>query len=236
MPEPLSPRNATSSPSRIKNDSTRKIARAAPSGAAYDLLKLEMASSGIARILSCVSGEVKHDRLRRCEKVVNKNEAVSSCPEGAQCENEILYFGEMSTNQTVTNRGISAAEPPVGERQRNVFIVDDEPMVGEVVSAVLDLEGYNTRLFTSPLDALDAFEAAVEKPDLMITDHVMQPISGLDLIARCRALLPNLRTILYSGQVDDDSIKMHETQADAFLSKPFLPKELIHTVQGLLAK
>jgi DNA-binding NtrC family response regulator len=142
----------------------------------------------------------------------------------------------MSTDQAILSRGIAAAETGVKARPRTVFVIDDEPMVGEVVSAVLGLEGYHARLFTSPVDALEAFESAEDKPDLMITDHVMTPFGGLDLIARCRVIVPKLRTILYSGSITDDAIARHETQPDAFLSKPFLPRELIQTVQALLAK
>ena len=119
-------------------------------------------------------------------------------------------------------------------RRATVFIVDDEPMVGEVVSALLSMEGLNTRLFTSPLDALEAFESAEEKPELLITDFLMQPFDGMHLMERCRQTHPTLRTILYSGNSDWNVNELHETKADAFLSKPFLPKELISKVQALV--
>jgi DNA-binding NtrC family response regulator len=121
-------------------------------------------------------------------------------------------------------------------RKATVFIVDDEPMVGEVVSALLSMEGLNTRLFTSPLDALEAFEDAEEKPDLLITDFAMQPFDGIQLMARCLERHPNLRTILYSGNTGMDTEFVHKTKADAYLNKPFLPKELIAKVQALVAR
>lgn len=121
-------------------------------------------------------------------------------------------------------------------RKATVFIVDDEPMVGEVVSALLTMEGLNTRLFTSPLDALEAFEASVEKPDLLITDFLMQPFDGMNLLARCRQSHPTLRTILYSGNVDFEALHLHDVQPDTILNKPFLPKELIQKVQALVAR
>jgi DNA-binding response OmpR family regulator len=120
-------------------------------------------------------------------------------------------------------------------RKATVFIVDDEPMVGEVVSALLSMEGLNTRLFTSPLDALEAFESAETKPELLITDFMMQPFDGMDLIVRCRQSHPNLRTILYSGNLEIEAMEMHEAKADAILNKPFLPRELIQKVNALVA-
>jgi DNA-binding response OmpR family regulator len=121
-------------------------------------------------------------------------------------------------------------------RKATVFIVDDEPMVGEVVSALLSMEGLNTRLFTSPLDALEAFESAEAKPDLLITDFVMQPFDGMDLMVRCRQSHPSLRTILYSGNLDMDAVQLHDAKPDTILSKPFLPRELIQQVHALVAR
>jgi two-component system cell cycle sensor histidine kinase/response regulator CckA len=121
-------------------------------------------------------------------------------------------------------------------RKATVFIVDDEPMVGEVVSALLSMEGLNTRLFTSPLDALEAFEAAETKPELLITDFMMQPFDGMHLMVRCRESHPNLRTILYSGNLELDAMLIQQAKVDAVLSKPFLPRELIQKVHALVAR
>jgi len=137
-------------------------------------------------------------------------------------------------NLASTERKLQESVPMA--RQATVFIVDDEPMVGEVVSALLAMEGLNTRLFTSPLDALEAFESAETKPELLITDYMMHPFDGMHLMARCRQSHPNLRTILYSGNLELDSLSAHETKADAVLAKPFLPKELIQKVQSLVRR
>jgi DNA-binding NtrC family response regulator len=137
--------------------------------------------------------------------------------------------------QNLASKELQHAENAPIARKATVFIVDDEPMVGEVVSALLAMEGLNTRLFTSPLDALEAFEAAEAKPDLLITDFVMQPFDGMDLMLRCRQSHPNLRTILYSGNVDLDAVQLHDIQPDTILNKPFLPKELIQKVHALVA-
>lgn len=129
-----------------------------------------------------------------------------------------------------------ATDPVEKGRQPTVFIVDDEPMVGEVLGVVLNMEGFNTRLFTSPSDAWEAFEAAAEKPELLITDHLMTPFGGLDLIARCRQHIPSLRAILYCGATGKEGAASDKTKPDAFLSKPFLPRELIQTVHAVFAR
>src|SRR6476659_10351777 len=115
-------------------------------------------------------------------------------------------------NLATTDRQPREAIATARSAPATVFIVDDEPMVGEIVSALLTMEGLNTRLFTSPLDALEAFEAAEAKPDLLITDFLMQPFDGMDLMVRCRQTHPNLRTILYSGNFELESLQQHDVQ------------------------
>ncbi|HYE29824.1 MAG TPA: response regulator [Methylomirabilota bacterium] len=115
-----------------------------------------------------------------------------------------------------------------------IFVVDDEPMIGEVVSVILNLEGYRHRFFLNPKHALEAIERGEERPDLLLTDFVMPPFNGLELIERARHVLPGLRTILYSGNVGQDIINQCNVKPDAFLAKPFLPKALLELVAKTL--
>jgi CheY-like chemotaxis protein len=148
----------------------------------------------------------------------------------------LRHFNRQQAMQNLTSTERKLQESVATARKATVFIVDDEPMVGEVVSALLTMEGLNTRLFTSPLDALEAFEAAETKPELLITDFQMLPFDGMDLMLRCRQSHPNLRTILYSGNLEFDALQLHEAKVDAVLNKPFLPKELIQKVQALMPR
>ena len=143
----------------------------------------------------------------------------------------------MIPQETITRQERLQPSPKVeGLRQSAVFIVDDEPMVGEVVGMVLGTEGFRARVFTSPEDALEALDAASEKPDILITDFAMAPFNGLELIERFKAIVPAIRTILYSGAISDEEAVSFRCAADAFLNKPFLPKELIQTVRNVAVK
>ena len=115
-----------------------------------------------------------------------------------------------------------------------IFVVDDEPMIGEIVSSILDLEGYRSAVFTDPRKALEAFTQANPKPELLMTDYVMGSMNGMELIHRCRTLAPRLKTILYSGNVTEDITSIYVFKPDAFLEKPFLPKTLLDLVHSVL--
>jgi DNA-binding NtrC family response regulator len=116
-----------------------------------------------------------------------------------------------------------------------IFVVDDEIMVGEVVEAILNLEGFEARYFSDPTEALKAFRHAQIKPELLLSDYVMTPMNGMELIHHCKEDSPKLHTILYSGNVGEDIVRRYQIKPDAFLTKPFLPKTLVGLVQKMLS-
>ena len=130
----------------------------------------------------------------------------------------------------------SQAEPAPGSREASIYVVDDEPMIAEIVSSILNLEGFNPTVFTDPRKALEAFIQADPKPELLMTDYVMGPMNGMELIHKCRTLAPSLKTILYSGNVSEDITNIYVFKPDAFLEKPFLPKTLLNLVQSVLER
>lgn len=115
-----------------------------------------------------------------------------------------------------------------------IYVVDDESMIGEVVEVILKLKGFQPKFFTDPERALDALTASNPKPNLLLTDFLMTPINGMELIERCKRIHPELKTILYSGNVGEDIMKYYSVKPDGFMSKPFLPKTLISTVSSVL--
>ena len=116
-----------------------------------------------------------------------------------------------------------------------VYVVDDEPMVGDVVQAILKMGGYESVLFADPNTAFQALSEANPKPTLLLTDFQMPQMTGRELIQHCKKVHPALKTILYSGNVQEETVAFYPTRPDGFLRKPFTPKTLIDLVQSVLA-
>jgi CheY-like chemotaxis protein len=129
-------------------------------------------------------------------------------------------------------------EDSQGRRQRGealIYVVDDEPMLLELASVILEPLGYNIETFRSPETALRAFEFAEPGPALVITDYAMHSMTGLDLTRACRQKRPRQKVLLISGTVGPEILDGAPVQPDRFLAKPYGAKDLIEAVETTLA-
>jgi CheY-like chemotaxis protein len=79
-----------------------------------------------------------------------------------------------------------------------ILLVDDEPSVRKVLSKLLRRLGHEVR---EEGNGQAAWEALLESPvEVLITDNDMPVMKGLDLIVKSKALMPELRVALLSGQ------------------------------------
>ena len=123
-----------------------------------------------------------------------------------------------------------------GKRKPLVFAVDDEPMLLELLTLVLEPLGYVVRTFRDPASAVREFEAANPKPDVIITDFAMHSMNGLDLIRDCRRIVPLQKILMVSGTVDATVYRDSPHKPDEFLAKPYPASQLADLVRSLLAK
>ena len=123
-----------------------------------------------------------------------------------------------------------------GDARPAVFVVDDEPMLLELNSIILQPLGFRIRTFRDPDTAVRAFSHASPRPVLIVTDYAMHTMNGLDLISACRRVQPGQRIILVSGTVDETIFRDSVEKPDRFLAKPYLGKQLLELARAVLAE
>ena len=116
-----------------------------------------------------------------------------------------------------------------------IYVVDDEPVLLDLVSVILEPLGYVVEGFTTPDAALHRFKTAHPRPALVVTDFAMRPMTGLQLAGACRQICPSQRILLVSGTAGEDVLRDQPVQPDRFLSKPYQAEELIEAVKAALA-
>ena len=117
-----------------------------------------------------------------------------------------------------------------------VFVVDDEPVIASTVATILRMSGFTVLSFTDPVKAL-AY-ALVEAPNLIVSDVVMPGLSGVELALQIKALCPQCKVLLFSGQANTVNF-LHDAErlGENFhiMPKPLRPSDLLRAIkeQGL---
>jgi PAS domain S-box-containing protein len=130
----------------------------------------------------------------------------------------------------VAGRVEAATEAPRGAER--ILLVEDEPLVRELVTEMLDGQGYQVAAAAGPEEAL-ALRDEAAACDLLITDVVMPKLDGRTLAARLRQARPDLR-VLYTSGYTSDVVVDDVAAGSAFLQKPFSLDELAATVRDIL--
>jgi CheY-like chemotaxis protein len=115
-----------------------------------------------------------------------------------------------------------------------IYVVDDEPMLLELASVILEPLGYEVKTFRDGETAVEAFTSAQPRPALIITDFAMHAMNGLALIQACRKILPRQKILLVSGTVDERIYSHSIAKPDRFLAKPYQTRQLEEAVKVLL--
>ena len=116
-----------------------------------------------------------------------------------------------------------------------IMIVDDDPYIRELVSALLKNNGFE---FCGAKDGRDALERITdENPDLMIIDLMMPNMDGYVLCRKLRQYYEDMPILMLTAKGDMSAKgKGFEAGTDDYLVKPFEGDELIMRVKALLRR
>jgi DNA-binding NtrC family response regulator len=104
--------------------------------------------------------------------------------------------------------------------RRTVLVVDDDERLGTLVAEMVRAAGYNALKAIGSEQALQLFQAAGEKVDIVISDFLMPGMNGAELIQRLRARNPKLPVIVMTGY--GPALSEYEN----VLEKPFTLRQL----------
>ena len=118
---------------------------------------------------------------------------------------------------------------------KKILVVDDEPDILRIVTFRLEKTGYEVITAINGQEALDLIEK--DKPDLILLDLRLPIIDGYEV---CRHLkgdkeLKKIPVILLTASaVRDVEKKAKELNAEAYITKPFEPTELLKKIKKFL--
>lgn len=113
----------------------------------------------------------------------------------------------------------------------DILVVDDEQDIRELVSGVLEDEGYGTRMAANSTETLDAL--GERRPSLVLLDVWLQgsKLDGLQLLEEIKRRDPTLPVLMISGHGNlDTAVAAIRQGAVDFIEKPFEAGHLLHLV------
>ncbi|MFN3199725.1 MAG: response regulator [Bradymonadia bacterium] len=108
----------------------------------------------------------------------------------------------------------------------HILIVDDEDSVRSALRRTLRKEGYRLSFASSAQEGLDLMRR--DRPDVLVTDHLMPQMTGLELVKKCSLLYPHMSRIVLTGQAEIETVvsAINEGHVYRFLCKPWDDDEL----------
>ncbi|MCG8566873.1 MAG: response regulator [Desulfobacterales bacterium] len=117
----------------------------------------------------------------------------------------------------------------------HIMVVDDEPMIVQMMDAMLTRMGYQVTTETRSNKALELFKARPRDFDLIITDMTMPGMTGYQLAENIMAVRPDTPIILCTGYSESMTReKAASIGIRGFLSKPILRQEMATMIQHAL--
>ena len=121
-----------------------------------------------------------------------------------------------------------------GERG-HVLVVEDSPESAELLSALVEREGFNPVMCASASDARLAFQRS--RPVAVLLDWVLPDAPGIEVCRELRAADPALTIIFISGRNDETSMARGlDAGADDYVAKPVREGELIARLEAHLRR
>jgi PAS domain S-box-containing protein len=135
-----------------------------------------------------------------------------------------------------TKKMAESEEPGlIPEGNERILLVDDDESLAETGKEMLEHLGYKVVIRTSSIEALKLFSSQPDKFDLVITDHTMPKMTGVDLAKELMQIRPDIPVILctgYSKLITKEKIR--KIGIKEFVMKPIVMRDIAETIRKVL--
>ncbi len=118
----------------------------------------------------------------------------------------------------------------------NILVADDEPTIRDVLSQLLENEGYRVFAAADGIDAVEIIRS--HSIHLAILDIHMPRMNGIEALKEIKAIDPSIEALIITGNANLESLRLTIVENGAFdyILKPFFKKELLHVIRNALMK
>lgn len=127
-------------------------------------------------------------------------------------------------------------EEPNSKKLLRILYAEDMRELRDVARIALSREGHLIECVCDGQEALDRITADPEAFDLLMTDHHMPNLDGLELVTHVRTLPFTGKILVFSSELSPTIAEAYiELKVDRMLSKPVFPSELRHLLAEMFS-
>jgi len=138
----------------------------------------------------------------------------------------------LTSNPLIAPKDDARPKPPQAELKplgvkKTVAVVDDDPMMLDVLSRILQRENFNLLMASGGPEIIEKLSAHTGDVDLLVTDYAMPDMQGRELAEHVRLRFPAVKVLYQTGFSDmlfENRMELEE--GAAFLEKPFTARGL----------
>ncbi len=131
--------------------------------------------------------------------------------------------------------GIEPKREPAQKGTETLLLVEDESNVSSVLAELLGEQGYNVLIAENGEEALTLFQKHADTIAVVVSDIHMPGINGYEFARRLKAIAPDTKIILISGNAEDRASKERDDNlVAALLPKPFSSQTLTKTIRAVI--
>ena len=150
-------------------------------------------------------------------------------------QSAIIYF-PFATEQNNADDELANYSVQDGPEPKTILLVDDEDMIWDVISDMLQQLGYRIILAGDGKEAVEIYSANPGLIDLVILDMLMPNMGGRETFFLLKELDPNVKVLASSGYVSQEEIQdVMDAGAAGFLRKPYRLADLARKIHEILA-
>lgn len=150
-------------------------------------------------------------------------------------QSAILYFPIADETNNADDE-LATYRVPEGPEPKTILLVDDEDMIWDVISDMLQQLGYRIILAGDGKEAVQIYGANPGLIDLVILDMLMPNMGGRETFFILKELDPNVKVLASSGYVSQEEIQdVMDAGAAGFLRKPYRLADLAKKIHEILS-
>ncbi|MBF0430494.1 MAG: sigma 54-interacting transcriptional regulator [Fibrobacteria bacterium] len=135
------------------------------------------------------------------------------------------------------HRRIQKSLPPLRSlthSHKEVILIDDDELMGEMYNSVLEDSGFNYQVFTSAIQAVEYYQKNKERIGVVVLDMIMPEMTGRECFFKLHDLNPDVKVVLLSGYAPSKDTLEIMKHGVRYLNKPIHPEDLLNEIEALM--